>query len=125
MKLYIVDGDPIPLKRPRLSTGVVFDSQKKQKLITGISLSNQHNDQPLFDGPLSVDIVFYMKTPIKKYKDLIGKYHTNRTDLDNLVKYILDAANTILYADDALIAEINAKKVYDARPRTEFFIKKL
>lgn len=123
MKLYVIDGDPIPLKRPRLSYRKVYDSQKNQKLLAGITMASQHGNDPIFDGPLEITITFYMYIPVLKRKQLLGKPHAARCDLDNLIKYVLDAANGILYHDDAQIAVIHAKKVYDMHPRTEFLIK--
>jgi Holliday junction resolvase RusA-like endonuclease len=46
--------------------------------------------------------------------------HIARPDLSNLIKFIEDIAIGILYGDDSIIAEIYARKCYDATPRTEF-----
>ena len=61
----------------------------------------------------------------KKKKDaLLGQKHHKRPDLSNLIKYLEDAAQGILFADDATITTINARKIYDMNPRTEFYLLK-
>lgn len=126
---YVLAGDPTPLFRakPVYNKRKMYDSQRAQKLVTGINLSNQHNDRPILDGPISLEAVFYMPIPKSRAKEeafLLGRHHFMRPDLSNLLKYIEDAANTILYRDDCLIAKVTMEKVY-GEPRTEFTIEKL
>lgn len=45
-----------------------------------------------------------------------------RPDLDNLVKTILDAGNTIIYRDDAQVCRIEAEKLYGVVPQTEVIV---
>lgn len=123
---YILEGDPTPLARPRanFTQKRMYDSQSQLKLITGLTLRQQHGSYPLLEGPILLSATFYMPFPssMSKAKQNIssGLPSYARPDLDNLVKWICDCANTICYADDAAIAIIQAKKVYDANPRTEF-----
>lgn len=130
MKLsYVLDGKPIPLLRTRYGKNKVWDSQKEIKLLQGITLSKQHGNNPPFSGTLSLNITFFFQTPQslsqKKKNILLGKFHTSKPDIDNLVKFILDIGNSILYKDDSSFAEIYAKKVYDTNSRTEFIIEEL
>lgn len=113
---YIIEGQPIPLQRPRFYNGNVFDCQKREKLFVGVNLRHIHGNRPLFEGPLEVHLTFYMKNQKK------NGWHYGRPDLDNLIKFYLDAANGILYEDDKQIAKIVAEKIYDIDPRTEITI---
>ncbi len=120
---YLIPGDPIPLARPRMGQGRVWDSQKQIKAVTTITIQSQHDNLPLFHGSIGLDIVFHM--PIRNYSkkrllELIGTYHSIKPDLDNMVKYICDVSNGVLYEDDCIIASIRASKVYSDNPRTEF-----
>lgn len=123
---YRLDGDPTPLARARVNyqTKRMYDSQSQLKLITGITLRQQHGDEPLLEGPLLLVATFYMPMPGKissqRRDTLQDQYDHFKPDLDNLVKYILDCANGILYRDDALIVSISAKKQYDVTPHTKF-----
>jgi Holliday junction resolvase RusA-like endonuclease len=126
---YVIEGDPTPLFRakPAYNQRLMYDSQKNQKLVTGITLSNQHNDRPFFTGPIALEAVFYMpvpKTRLRERTELLGTFHFVRPDLSNLLKYIEDAALTILYKDDCIISKIAIEKIY-GEPRTEFTISSL
>jgi Holliday junction resolvase RusA-like endonuclease len=61
----------------------------------------------------------------EKFKDsLMGTYHFYTPDTSNMVKYVEDVANGILYKDDCSIAKVIATKIY-GEPRTEFTITEL
>lgn len=122
---YIIDGEPVPLARHRHGNGHAWDSQKKIKFGIGMQISNQHNNLPFLEGPLKLDIIFYMPIPLKGAKSLNGTIHSIRPDLDNLIKMILDVANGIVYKDDCIVSSINAHKQYSALPRTEFTLTEL
>lgn len=126
---YIIYGDPIPLARARHGNRRTWDSQKQLKLCVGIELARQHKGKELYQGPLFFEVTFFMPIPKsfsqKKQLELIGRYHTVKPDASNLLKLVEDIASDILYKDDALIAQIHCRKVYDARPRTEFKITSL
>jgi len=135
---YVLIGDPVPLARARVTGGnrIVYDSQKliKHSLIN--QLLDQHGDRPLYEGPLHLDVTFYMRMPkgmLKKTAENTGKYHVYKPDLDNCIKLIGDIASIDIYGeidgvllkDDCTIASITAKKVYDINPRTVFTITEL
>lgn len=65
--------------------------------------------EPL-DGPLAIDLTFYLPKPKSKPKG--KKYPDVRPDLDNFVKLIMDCANERLFTDDGRIVEIHARKLY-------------
>ena len=127
MKIFIIPGDPTPLARPRLSAKKIYDSQKNLKLVASLNLAQQYNNQPFLEGPLHLDVTFYMKTPLsisaKRRESLYGTHHVFKSDLDNLIKYVADICSNVLYHDDCIIAAITAKKIYDEKPRTEFTLK--
>jgi len=125
--MYILNGDPIPLARARYGNRRVWDCQKEVKLIAGISIANQHGNQPLFCGPVCLDVTFFIKLPhnTHKYNQKLGDFHCFKPDLDNMVKFICDIANTVIYKDDCIVSQISAKKVYDTEPRTQFIIREL
>lgn len=127
MKLYVLLGNPIPLARARFGHRKVYNSQKNEQLIAGLDLARQHGDDPLFSGPLHMYVTFYMAIPqsvtAKKRDAMIGRPHTFKADLDNLLKMVCDYCNKVIYNDDCIIASITAKKIYDVNPRTEFTLK--
>lgn len=122
---YIIEGDPIAWARakPNFNSRRMWDSQKQQKLILGLSLVKQHGSNPPFAGPLFMEVNFYMQLP-KKGKNA-GDWFDGRPDLSNLLKFIEDTGSKIIYIDDCLICYTIMKKVYDEHPRTEFTIARL
>lgn len=53
-------------------------------------------------------------------------YKTTKPDLtDNLMKGTMDALNGIVFTDDAVIAEVESKKIYGFIPRIELEFEKL
>jgi Holliday junction resolvase RusA-like endonuclease len=123
-ELYIIPGDPTPLARARFTRDRVFDSQKHAKFAWGILLRNQHDESPFFCGPLGMDIVFFMpiaaSSSSKKKASLMDKFHISKPDISNLLKFLEDCAQGILYNDDCIISQISCKKIYSDNPRTEF-----
>lgn len=123
-KSYCINLPPIPWQRPRLNGKRFFDGQQQDKVSFGLYLAQQHGNDPLFDCPLHLDVTFFMPYPskgIRKY----GLYHVNRSDLDNLIKFLLDLSHDILFKDDKIICSMIAKKIYDRKPRTEFTLTEL
>lgn len=124
---YIIEGEPIPLARPRMSKlhNKIYDSQKHEKMMLCIVLQSQHRNKPPLDGPLRLEITFFMPVPLsrqKEKKSLIDTPHFYRCDLSNMIKFYEDIAqDSGILRDDCLIAELIAKKVY-GEPRTEFTI---
>jgi Holliday junction resolvase RusA-like endonuclease len=70
---------------------------------------------------LSVTATFHVNRPssVKPWK---RPYPTVKPDLDNLLKLLKDAANKIIWKDDAQIVELHVLKLYSDRPRIELKI---
>jgi Holliday junction resolvase RusA-like endonuclease len=131
-KHYVIKGDPVALARVRFSrVGGIYDSQKHIKVVWGIDLQRQHNEEPFFSGPLFMDVIFYFPIPKncsrKRAKELAGQYHISKPDSSNLLKFVEDVATKILYNDDCIIAYHCVEKLYDDGngPRTEFVLREL
>lgn len=123
---YLLEGDPLPLKRPRISQKRLWDPQKEHKLVTGITLDKEHILPRLFQGPLMLIVEFLFKfpktMPLKQRSKLKNKPYEKKPDLDNLVKYIADCATAVLYHDDSIITNIQATKKYGDISKTIFTI---
>lgn len=121
---YVVEGNPVPLKRPRFS-GVVYDPQKADKKSFGWQLKSQQGSTAILTGMLHMTVTFFMELPKKKsHREQLLKqgYHCYRPDLSNLIKFVEDVCvDAGIIEDDALIVEISSKKVYSEQSRTEFY----
>jgi Holliday junction resolvase RusA-like endonuclease len=131
---YTIEGPPVPLARPRLGRLHTYDSQKQIKYSAGIQLVQQHQGQPLFTGPLQLDVTFFMPIPERLRRQFKGQHQSNelahhphciKPDIDNLIKFLLDISNKTLVLDDAQFSVINARKLYSMISRTEFTISRL
>lgn len=125
---YVIMGDPVPLARPRWGNGHVFDSQALLKMQAARIIEDQHAGKEKFVGPIHLDVTFFMCLPkvgLKKRQEIDGKYHTCRPDFSNLLKFMEDIAQPILYDDDCIICSVSGCKKYDMEPRTEIMITQL
>lgn len=142
-KTYLVlDGVPIPKKRPRFSSAGTFvrtyDPQEKEKQAFSKRIKRAYEEalceihsnveikasNLTFETFFEIDISFYMPVPesstnAQRNAKLWYPQHTIKPDIDNLIKFFLDCANGILFPDDSMIWSINAKKIYSKKPRTE------
>jgi Holliday junction resolvase RusA-like endonuclease len=125
---YVLYGNPIALARPRFGWKKIYDSQRQVKMEVALQLEQQHNERPFFEGPIEMDVTFYMpivksRGSLAKRSVLEGRYHLARPDLSNMIKFIEDVGNGIIYKDDSIVTKINAEKRYSLDPRTELTIR--
>jgi len=133
--VFVIPGNPIPLKRHRhkIVNGKsrTYDPQKAEKLYYGLLLKQQISVLPFsgifpLSGPVHMTLRFLMPIPKRhKLHQVHGMPHYYKPDLDNLIKFISDCANGILYKDDSQISSISSIKIYSKdNPRTEITITK-
>ena len=122
-KSLTIEGIPKAQKRHRFGKGFVYDPSKKDKAQLLPLIRSRLSSLPT-TKPVGVALVFYMPIPksyTKKKKALMqdDTYpHTNRPDIDNMIKFYLDC----LPFDDKVIYKIGAEKYYSPRPRVEMLI---
>lgn len=126
MYKIILPGNPIPSARARiLKSGHSYNPKAKQQSEIAWDMKSQFLHVPLSE-PISLQVTFFMPKPLgwsgKKKKAYEGQPHCKRPDLSNMIKFYEDAANGILWFDDALVYNIIASKFYSEKPRTEIII---
>jgi Holliday junction resolvase RusA-like endonuclease len=124
-----IKGDPVALQRPRFSVGHrgkpcrVFDAQKSEKFLFGLELERNF-DGVMLQGPLYLEVTFFMPMPNtsikRKTEEYDGTYRDTIPDLDNLIKFICDACQNIIYENDSKVVHLHARKIYSFNPRVEF-----
>lgn len=128
--IYTIKGNPTPLQRPRFSKGNTYDPQASEKEEHMWELKYQHlkHFKKAFTDPLSLEVFFYMSFPHsmspKKRDELALTPHFKRPDIDNLLKWVLDVGNGVIWEDDALIHHVVTLKAYDHEARTEIRVHK-
>lgn len=118
----IVPGAPIPCARPRKSGHFMYDPQMQAK--ENFAFKTQEFKESVSMALESVFLVIRYDMPIprsfsnRRRLNMIGRPHTGRPDLSNLIKFTEDALNGVLWKDDAIIHGIMARKVYNEEPKT-------
>lgn len=133
-------GKPIAQARPKFFTrksksGKVFAGAfNPQETEAGRFANAVANQLPAgfvpFDGPLEISARFVMPIPAsasKKAREgmITGETaHTKKPDASNMLKFIEDCLNGVVWVDDSLICRfVDVEKVYGAHPRTEIEVR--
>lgn len=115
--IIVSDFPPTAQKRPRVTRFVTYDPSKKDKIEFLKTIFYQLPKIPLSTA-LGLTIIFYFARPKSHFnrKGILlpssPKHYTKKPDIDNLIKFILDALNGQLYIDDSQIISITATKQY-------------
>lgn len=135
---FEIEGKPISQSRVRFSKGRVYDPVTSKKLevkkilVSKIKQKDNIDENSVYFASnqfLSVNITFY--TPIPKSCSkakkiaLEGMFDNNKPDVDNYVKFYLDAFNEIIYEDDKAIVALYAEKRKSCHPRVRVEIQSL
>lgn len=121
-KTYCIKIAPIAWQRVVRSNNRSYDAQTRDKVSFGLYLSQQHNDEPFYTKPISLDVTFYMPMPKQLKDNPTATYGATPPSLECLYKFFLDAIKDILIDDVRVIYSLSLKKVYDKEPRTELTI---
>jgi len=130
-----IPGVPIAKKRPRFVRRGKFvgtyncqdteEGKFKWELLRAI-LPCREGEEPLFVSgeAVSLSITFYMPIPAStpKKKLAVLYWHTKKPDTDNLLKFVKDCGNGVLWADDSQVCQVKAWKMYGHTPRTEIIM---
>lgn len=138
-----VPGKPLPLNRPRFRRRGKFvqcyNSQTEEENNFKNAVKNALSDE---ENAFLVDLmkskktyyvtlgcIFYVPIQSGTSKKMREKKLNNevrpdkRPDIDNYIKFVLDAIHNVIYTDDACVTEItNTSKRYGEEPRTELTI---
>ena len=127
-----IPGVPIAKKRPRFfrkgeHVGT-YNAQETEEGKFMWHVKSQLNGHQIIPAgtPIRIECWFLMPVPKSMLKGLQGQVranldpvpHVKKPDLDNLLKFVKDCLNGIVWADDAQVARISAFKVYSFQPAT-------
>jgi Holliday junction resolvase RusA-like endonuclease len=79
-------------------------------------------DRPALDGPVAVEIRFWLPRPAAHYhtplhgagiRDTAPIFHAKKPDIDKLLRAALDAIAAVVIRDDAQVASLGARKLYE------------
>ena len=113
---FTVVGEPVAKARPRVTrNGAVYTPKKTsdyESLVRMVLAASMPLKTPL-TPPIRAEINFHFHSAKKN-----SGYKVTRSDLDNLVKSVLDASNGIAYRDDAEVAVLVARKFWGEEFKT-------
>ena len=133
---FTIPGNPIPLKRHRVSkNGGMYDPSSKDKKQVWLQIAKYKPKRP-FAGDIMIKLVFTMERPKNQYrtgkykhllKDNVSEYHSYKPDLDNMVKLICDViqGKDRMICDDSQICMLQAEKVWGFAGKTEVVIEEI
>lgn len=124
---FEVRGDPKAQKRHRHARRGEFvkvydpSSDDKQDFLLVI---RQHAPAVPLEGPLSVDLWFCYGRPKSHFnkkglKPNAPDWHTSKPDIDNSVKFVLDAMKGVFWRDDTQVCLLSSMKVYCGAPQVK------
>jgi len=129
MIVYELPGVPVALKRHRHSGKKCYDTQKKEKEMVQWNIKSQMRGLFAAHTALKLVVEYHMPIPKsyskKRAKECLQGPHTKKPDLSNLLKFTEDSLNGIVWEDDSLISEIEARKFYSETPKTVFRIENI
>jgi len=131
---FEIPGKPKALARPRKGNNGFYcpDAKAKQDFLLQ---AKQYAPKEPFTGEIYLNCTFSFSRPVEHYRT--GRYagqvkkryedimHTSRPDLDNCVKFVMDALNGVFFKDDSQIAILVAEKRYDDEPYSYVSVEEL
>ena len=115
---FVLPGRPKTYKPPRFCKnkgGNVYTLHNKTMKSAKEVLAEQTKEPPLRDVPLVVFIELYFRRPKIHFKKGqlrtdAPKYLTKTPDVDNCIKFVLDALQPKVIADDKIVTKVVAEK---------------
>jgi len=125
----IVPGEPRPLARHKRGRhGQIYNPSKPhQDAFAQACIGDGNLPLVPLEGALYAKLHFVFQRPLCHYvnnnrnndlKVTAPVFHTQRPDLDNLVKFVLDALTGPVFADDCTIVQMQLWKIWGAESRT-------
>ena len=124
-----IPGPPMGKQRPIVTRRGAFTPKKTVNYENYVKELYIINKFPKLEGYISMSVKAYYPIPKstskkKKAQMLQGiVLPDKKPDVDNVLKGICDALNTIAYDDDKQIIHMDIEKYYSTEPRTEVTLK--
>ena len=137
MIILTINGIPKAQKRPKFTTvnghARAYDPSAKDKQDVLAQIRAEAPEKPCTNA-LCMSLTFYIPRPKSHYgtgknrgvlKKSVPEYVITRPDIDNYIKFILDAMNGLYFKDDSQICMISAVKKYAEKPLTYIVFREL
>jgi len=103
------DLDPVSASRPRVTRRTTFYEDPYRTFRNNMAiLISMSQSIEILEKPIEMGFHFYMPMPKswnkKKKREMLGQFHTQTPDMDNLIKAVKDCLTGHAYADDCHVA---------------------
>jgi Holliday junction resolvase RusA-like endonuclease len=119
-------GQPVAWARTRVGNGALFTPPLQRNTAAALRMvaqdAMQRMDISTYTEPVCVTLLAEFGIPAswskkKRAAALLGMVRPGRPDIDNVFKLLADSFNRLVWADDALVAELHAQKKYGLEPK--------
>lgn len=126
-KSYTVTLKPRTRQQTNKPTHKFNPGTIRYDVLCGLQLNAQHNDEPLFDKPVHVEITFYfaIANDVQKRKHKPEDPHISSPYLSNLLSFLLDIMNTTIISQHSVINSLDVKKRYGKVAMTKITIREI
>jgi hypothetical protein len=118
---YILPGIPVNANQCNKINRREWSDQAAELELKKHILLNQHNEQPLFLGPIRINTYFYFP---EKRKQKHAHYLTKPNTLFNLIRFIQKVTEGTIIAPNAYVHSFESHIGYSYEPRTVLIIEK-
>lgn len=132
MQEFYIETIPMAQPRPkfaRIGNHVrTYDPAKAGRYKQDIRAQVISKPHEMMEGPITLICEFHMMRPKSHYnkkglKKDAPVWHTNKPDLDNMIKAVKDALNGIIWHDDSQVCNMLAQKQYRDVPGIRITLK--
>jgi len=127
---FYLPGKPITLRRPRFFQKGIWNSNKKEMTAFQAAVKSAVpavKNGVLFekDSMISIKMVFYLPRPAGDFvggrrrpgnlkpSSIMQRFFPIYPDIDNLIKFVFDALNKLVFEDDKQVVKLVAYKLRD------------
>ena len=115
-----IETKPLPKARPRFlrHSGRVYTPQKTLSFEAIIANSARRQITTPLEGAIHLRVVFNFIRAKSSKKTM----HTQRPDIDNLLKSVMDGLNGVAFIDDCQVTKLECEKQFADKESIEIFL---
>ena len=120
---FVIPGKPFGKQRPRATRGGRMYTPAATVAFERIvgQIAMEHFQTPM-TGAVGLEIVATFAPAAswsaKKRAENLHRPHTQKPDMDNCLKAVLDGLNRVAFADDSQVSQITCRKVWGVTEQT-------
>ncbi|MEP2955547.1 MAG: RusA family crossover junction endodeoxyribonuclease [Sulfitobacter sp.] len=119
---FVIPGKPFAKQRPRFAKGRTYTPAQTVSFERVVGEYAMAEKCPLLDGPVRLKITAIFepaKSWSKKRREAaLWGPHTQKPDLDNIEKAILDGLDRIAFNDDSQVCMTESRKMWGSEAQT-------